>query len=153
MKRLATTALSLALVTAACGTSEDTDASQDPAADSTDADGPALALSSVDLGDIVVDDGGETVYLFIPDDQGESTCYDECEATWPVVAELGGVGDGLDESLVGVTTRTDGTVQATYNGWPIYYFANDTAPGDVNGQGVKDVWYVFDASGNAIGQS
>ena len=44
----------------------------------------------------------------------------------------------------------DGSEQATYNGWPLYYFAQDSAPGDVNGQGVGDVWYVVDATGAMI---
>ena len=43
---------------------------------------------------------------------------------------------------LGTLTRTDGTMQATYNGWPLYYFAGDAAQGDANGQGVGDVWFV-----------
>ena len=65
--------------------------------------------------------------------------------------EIAEVGEGLDESLVGTITRDDGTVQGTYNGWPLYYFSGDSAPGDVNGQGLNDVWWVIDASGTAIG--
>ncbi len=42
-------------------------------------------------------------------------------------------------------------MQTTYNGWPLYYFAEDAAAGDVNGQGVGDKWYVIDAEGNGIG--
>lgn len=109
-----------------------------------------LALSSTALGDIIVDASGNTIYLFTPDEQGESTCYDQCEENWPVVGELASVGEGLDAALLGTTTRTNGDLQATYNDWPLYYFANDAAPGDTNGQGVGDVWYVIDAAGNAI---
>jgi predicted lipoprotein with Yx(FWY)xxD motif len=108
-------------------------------------------LASSDLGDIIVDDAGNTLYLFVPDAQGASTCYDDCEANWPVVGEVTDVGDGVDAALLATSERTNGDVQATYNGWPLYYFANDAAPGDTNGQGVGDVWYVVDASGNAIG--
>ena len=86
----------------------------------------------------------------MPDAQGDSTCYDQCEANWPIVGELSTVGDGLDASLLGTTERTTGDVQATYNGWPLYYFLNDAGPGETNGQGVNDVWYVIDAAGNAI---
>jgi predicted lipoprotein with Yx(FWY)xxD motif len=52
---------------------------------------------------------------------------------------------------MGSVARTDGSEQVTYNGWPLYYFANDAAPGDTNGQGVNEVWYVLDAAGDGIG--
>jgi predicted lipoprotein with Yx(FWY)xxD motif len=61
------------------------------------------------------------------------------------------VEDGLDEVLVGSITRDDGTTQGTYNGWPLYYFSGDSAAGDVNGQGVNEVWWVLDATGTPIG--
>ena len=114
--------------------------------------GTAMTLTTADsdLGTILVDDAGTTLYLFVPDAQGDSTCYDECEANWPPFAGEVSAGEGVDESLLGTTERTDGTVQATYNGWPLYYFANDAAPGDTNGQGINDVWWVVDAEGNAI---
>ncbi|MDH5290629.1 MAG: hypothetical protein OEY41_11590 [Acidimicrobiia bacterium] len=110
-----------------------------------------LALAESSLGTIVVDGEGNALYLFLPDKQGESTCYDKCEAAWPVTGKADGVGDGLDASLLGTTTRTDGSIQATYNKWPLYYFVNDKAPGDVNGQTLNDAWYVLDAKGEGIG--
>ncbi len=111
----------------------------------------SIELASSDVGDVIVDGDGNSLYLFVPDAAGDSTCYDECETAWPILGEVTDVGDGLDEALLGTTTRTTGDVQATYNGWPLYYFANDAAPGDVNGQGVGDVWYLVDAAGQAIG--
>ena len=114
--------------------------------------GASIALATSDLGEIITDNAGNTLYLFIPDARGASTCYDQCETNWPVLGEVTDVGDGLDATLLGTSERTNGEVQATYNGWPLYYFANDSAPGDTNGQGVGDIWYVVDASGNAIGQ-
>lgn len=120
-------------------------------ADDSSAASADLATSSSDLGDILVDAAGNTIYLFVPDAQGDSTCYDQCEASWPIVGELSTVGEGLDAALLGTTERTTGDIQATYNGWPLYYFANDAGPGETNGQGVNDVWYVMDAAGNAIG--
>lgn len=113
-------------------------------------DDAGLQLASTSLGDVLVDRTGYTLYLFTPDAQGDSTCYDECEANWPVVGEVDVVGDGLDASLLGTTIRTNGDVQATYNGWPLYYFAGDYAPGDVNGQSLNGVWWVIDADGEAI---
>lgn len=109
-----------------------------------------LTTADSDLGTILVDDAGNTLYLFVPDAQGDSTCYDDCEANWPPFAGEVSAGEGVDDSLLGTTERTDGTVQATYNGWPLYYFAADAAPGDTNGQGINDVWWVVDAEGNAI---
>ncbi|HZI44358.1 MAG TPA: hypothetical protein VFD53_04000, partial [Ilumatobacter sp.] len=58
-------------------------------------------------------------------------------------------GDGVDAALVGTVEHPIGT-QATYNGWPLYFFAGDDAPGDTNGQGQGGVWYVVDPTGNAI---
>jgi predicted lipoprotein with Yx(FWY)xxD motif len=95
--------------------------------------------------------GGVLGWLTVAGCQGGSTCYDECETNWPIVAELSTVGGGLVAELVGTTERTTGDTQATYNGWPLYYFAGDAAAGDTNGQGVNDVWYVLDAEGNAVG--
>lgn len=110
-----------------------------------------LLLADTALGEVLVAADGFTLYLFTPDAQGPSTCYDQCEANWPIVAEITSVGEGLDPALLGTTTRDNGDVQATYNGWPLYYFAGDATPGDVNGQGVNDVWWVIDAAGDAIG--
>ena len=162
--------VSLALVAAACGDDDDaTDATSSvteapaavtdaPAATaapgSTDAPSAAggLALATTDLGDVIVDASGMTVYLFTPDAQGDtSVCNDDCAASWPPIGEVTDVGDGLDAGLLGTITRDDGSTQATYNGWPLYLFGGDSAPGDVNGQGLNDVWWVIDASGNAIG--
>lgn len=143
-KRMIAVLFAAALVAAGCGDDDDGEASGgDGAAD--------LRLSSSDLGDILVDAEGNTLYLFVPDAQGDSTCYDECEANWPVVGELSTVGEGLEVDLLGTTERTTGDTQATYNGWPLYYFAGDAAAGEANGQGLNDVWYVLDAAGNATG--
>ena len=104
-----------------------------------------------DLGTFLVDGEGMTLYVFMPDAQGPSTCEDDCLAAWPALAGPATAGEGADESMLGTAARPDdGSEQVTYNGWPLYYFAQDAAPGDVNGQGVGDVWYVVDPTGNAI---
>lgn len=113
--------------------------------------GLEVTVTDSSLGTILVDGEGNTMYLFTPDGQGDSVCYDQCEAAWPPVSAAVAAGDGVDAGLLGSAPRNDGTEQATYNGWPLYYFANDAAPGDVNGQGVNDVWYVLDPAGNGIG--
>jgi predicted lipoprotein with Yx(FWY)xxD motif len=112
-----------------------------------------VALGSTDLGEVLVGPDGMTLYLYDPDAQGASTCYDQCAQAWPpLLADDGApaAGDGVDAALLGTTERTDGGVQVTYDGWPLYYWAQDDAPGDATGQGVNDVWWVLDASGEPI---
>ncbi len=116
--------------------------------------GPAhVALAkNATLGSILVDDKGMTLYLFTKDTPNTSSCYGKCASFWPPLLTAGAPvgGDGLDASKFGTTTRTDGTVQATYNGWPLYYFAKDKQAGDVNGQKVGGTWFVISPSGDAI---
>jgi predicted lipoprotein with Yx(FWY)xxD motif len=61
-------------------------------------------------------------------------------------------GEGVDATLLGTITRDDGSTQVTYNGWPLYYFHEDAAPGDTNGQGVGGVWFLVSPEGEAIEQ-
>ena len=159
MKRTAITALLLALALGACAaddaaTTTTAGATTTAAPDTTTTEAAAavgsVVLASTDLGDILQDSGGRTLYLFNPDAQGDSTCYDDCADAWPAFVEEGSAGEGVDASLLGTTTRTDGAVQVTYNGWPLYYFSGDSAPGDTNGQALNDVWWVVDATGNAV---
>ena len=111
-----------------------------------------LNLAQSDLGQILTDADGYTVYLFTNDEQGAGTsaCEGDCIAAWPVVGEITSPSGALDADLVGSIERSDGTIQATYNGWPLYRFANDEVIGDTNGQGVNDIWWVIDAEGNAV---
>ena len=110
-----------------------------------------MQLTDSDLGSILVDADGMTLYLFESDTAGASTCTADCAATWPpLIADSPTAGEGVDEALLGTTTRDDGEVQVTYDGHPLYGFASDEAPGDTEGQGVGDVWFVVDASGKAV---
>jgi predicted lipoprotein with Yx(FWY)xxD motif len=114
----------------------------------------AVELASTSLGEVLVDGEGMTLYMFDPDADapGESTCYDQCATAWPPLVGEGEptLGEGLDEAMVGSIERTDGTMQVTYNDWPLYYWQNDEAPGDVTGQAVNDVWWVLGADGEPI---
>src|SRR4051812_2428557 len=111
----------------------------------------SVMTADSDFGEIVVDADGRTLYVFDPDEGKKSTCYDDCEASWPpLLADGSPTGDGVDASLLGTTERKDGSTQVTLDGWPLYYFAGDQAPGDTNGQGVGEVWHVVAPDGTAI---
>jgi predicted lipoprotein with Yx(FWY)xxD motif len=116
--------------------------------------GPAtVSLGENDtLGSFLVDDKGMTLYLFTKDTPNTTVCYDDCAIAWPPLLTTGDpvAGEGVDASLLGTTNRTDGTVQVTYNGWPLYYYEKDKAPGDVVGQDVGGVWFVVSAAGDKV---
>jgi predicted lipoprotein with Yx(FWY)xxD motif len=115
--------------------------------------GTTVNLGSTEkLGSFLVDDQGMTLYLFTKDTPNTSNCYDKCATAWPplLTTDEPVAGEGVDASLLGTTTRTDGTVQVTYNGWPLYYYEKDKAPGDVVGQDVGGVWFVVSATGEQV---
>ncbi len=126
-------------------------ATQAPAAA---ASGPAMVnLTKTDkLGSFLVDGKGMTLYLFTKDSPNTSVCYDKCATAWPPLLTSGTpvAGNGVDASKFGTTTRKDGTTQVTYNGWPLYYYFKDKAPGDVTGQNVGTVWFVVSPTGDKI---
>ena len=125
-------------------------ATEAPAAESGAA---TVSLGQNDqLGSFLVDDKGMTLYLFTKDSPNTTVCYEKCAVAWPPLLTTGDpvAGEGVDASLLGTTDRTDGTVQVTYNGWPLYYYEKDKAPGDVTGQDVGGVWYVVSAEGNQV---
>jgi predicted lipoprotein with Yx(FWY)xxD motif/uncharacterized cupredoxin-like copper-binding protein len=103
-----------------------------------------------ELGTILTDPEGMTLYLFTKDTPGVSNCYDQCAENWPIFTAEEPL--TLPEGVPGELTlieRTDGTTQVAYNGWPLYYWVKDTAPGDTTGQGVGDVWYVVNPAASA----
>jgi predicted lipoprotein with Yx(FWY)xxD motif len=152
---------SLTVLAAACGDDDDESASTEPAATTAVASDSATTAAAAgsatvevvdsDLGQILASEG-KTLYIFMPDNGGAPTCYDDCAANWPALLADGdvAVGEGLDAALFATATRDDGGEQVTVDGWPLYFFANDAAPGDVNGQGVGDVWYVVAPDGTPI---
>jgi predicted lipoprotein with Yx(FWY)xxD motif len=97
-----------------------------------------------ELGQILTDPNGMTLYLYTRDSPGTTNCYDGCAVAWPPLLTDGelGLADGVPGEL-GTTPRTDGTLQVTYNGWPLYYYQKDTKRGDVTGQAVGNVWWVL----------
>lgn len=110
-------------------------------------------VADTDLGSILVDPEGFTLYIFTVDSEGESTCYDACADLWPPVSADTPIGSELDESIFGSVTRDDGTEQLAVNGMPLYLYTPDQDPGDATGQGFNGVWFVVDAGGNMVENS
>ena len=111
----------------------------------------ALGASS-SLGDYLTDSAGKTLYYFAndrpatPTTPAVSTCGAGCIAAWPVFhATADDVGTGIDRADLGELTRSDGTKQTTYKGWPLHYFANDAIAGDVTGDDSGHLWFVLRA--------
>jgi predicted lipoprotein with Yx(FWY)xxD motif len=105
-----------------------------------------LAATTTDLGDFLTDADGMTLYFFTNDTTpGASVCDGDCATNWPPLTVPWGntaVGGEGVPGVVAVTPREDGSWQVTYDGRPLYYFAEDEAAGDTNGQGRGDVWFV-----------
>ena len=163
---IAVLALALVGVTGCASTTSDTGTGSSPSDSSgkgtygnDDSGGSTAAtgiasLSTADssLGTIVVDDKGMTVYVFDNDTQGsgQSSCAGQCLANWPpVTADKAPSLDGVTGD-VDTITATDGSTQVTLDGWPLYYFAGDSAAGDTNGQAVSNIWWVVGADGKKI---
>lgn len=155
---LATVLAGGVLVLGACGSGGGDDggsasAESSAAADDSPAADAVLAMADSDLGTIVVDGSGRTVYVFDKDTpgSGESACSGQCLTAWPPV-----VAESDDAPVDGVTgeiatiTRDDGTVQVTLEGYPLYLWQGDSAPGDVTGQGVQGVWWAVTADGEKV---
>jgi predicted lipoprotein with Yx(FWY)xxD motif len=106
------------------------------------------------LGTIVVGPTGRTVYRFLDDHGKHITCTGACAKQWPplLVAKSAKptAGAGITASKLGTITRPDGTVQVTYNGYPLYLFAGDSKTGQANGQGLEKLWYVLSPSGAVV---
>jgi predicted lipoprotein with Yx(FWY)xxD motif len=112
-------------------------------------------LRTVSLGQILVDAQGRTLYLFEADKGGKSNCDGPCATAWPPLLSTGApqAAMGASASLIGTTTRGDGTTQVTYAGHPLYYFVGDKAPGDTTGQDIDQFgakWYVLAKDGKKI---
>lgn len=112
-----------------------------------------MKVASSSAGPIVVDGKGMSLYFFTKDvkDSGKSACVDACLAAWPVFTTTADAPkvDGVT-GTVGTIATPDGKKQVTLNGMPLYYYAQDKAPGDVAGQGVNNVWYLVSPGGEMI---
>jgi len=127
-------------------------ASSAPAPAPADAATLALGTAETSLGTILVDGKGMTLYMFTKDTQNSnaSACTGQCLAAWPPLYGKPTAGKGADDSKLGSFALPDGTDQATYNGWPLYYWKGDAKAGDTSGQKVGGVWFVLDRDGEPI---
>jgi predicted lipoprotein with Yx(FWY)xxD motif len=100
------------------------------------------------LGKVLQDGQGYTLYFFTKDSKGQSVCEGGCLGVWPIYhADNLTVGAGLNSADFGEITRGDGEKQTTYKGWPLYYYSPTgdgklEAPGATSGENVNSVWFV-----------
>lgn len=117
--------------------------------------GVMVRVRSTSLGKIVVDPQGRTLYLFEKDKHGRSACSGQCAKFWPPLLTSGKprASAGVKASLLGVTRRSDGRMQVTYAGHPLYRYLEDKAPGQTKGEGSTFFgasWYVVAPNGKKI---
>ncbi|NUP73942.1 MAG: hypothetical protein HOQ07_04735 [Sinomonas sp.] len=152
-------ASTLALAGCGGGSGSSSTSSSAPAAASSSSSSPSsseeaetLKTSTVGGHTIVVDGDGHTVYFYTRDNAGTTTsaCTGGCVALWPAVTSAGAPKTEGVTGKIGSIKTAEGKQQITINGMPIYYYAKDTAPGQVNGQGVAGVWYVVGADGSMV---
>ena len=166
MRKLAFLLVALVLALAGCGGGEDegggTQAEPTPAAEppaeqqqSGDGeqaeDGTEVIVADSEFGDMIYGADKQAIYIFENDRKDESVCYDECAEAWPPVYTEGKpkAGDGVDAKLLGTTKRRDGKLQLTYDGQPLYFYANED-PGEVRCHNVElngGLWWVIGPDG------
>ncbi len=161
----ASAAAGLALLSACSGGTEAAAPAVAPAAAVAGAGGNAPATKGEtkvavaeagDLGQVLVDKAGFTLYRFDKDSAKppKSTCDGDCAKAWPPVLAEGEVQlEGVDQAMVGELTRADGRKQVTVGGWALYRYAKDTKAGETKGQGVGSTWYAANAKGGKAGQA
>jgi predicted lipoprotein with Yx(FWY)xxD motif len=152
----ATTLALGALAAAGCGSSGGSNANGSSAAPRTaNGQSATVGIANENLGKILVNSQGRTLYLFHRDSGTKSACTGACAIDWPPLRATGKpvVGDGADPSIVATSARSDGKPQVTYNGHPLYLFSGDQKPGDTNGEGVNafgGLWYALSSAGDQI---
>src|SRR5262245_38324939 len=113
----------------------------------TNANRTTVKAHSSSLGKILVDANGRTLYLFDKDKRNKSACSGLCATYWPPLLSHGKpmARAGAKASLLGTTRRSDGSMQVTYAGHPLYRFALDTKAGQTSGEGLDDFGAHWDA--------
>lgn len=116
---------------------------------------PQVKVSTTKYGKILVDAKGRTLYMLTADKHGKSSCYGQCASFWPpMIASSSHItATGLNASLLRTTRRSDGKLQVSYNGHPLYRFLKDTKARQTNGQGLNafgGLWWVLSPAGTPI---
>ncbi|MEU5048919.1 SCO0930 family lipoprotein [Streptomyces sp. NPDC021096] len=127
---------------------------KDAGAAKGEAGGKLAVREAADLGQVVTDDKGFTLYRFDKDTAKPpaSNCDGDCAKAWPPVpAEGASASTGIDAAALGEVQRADGTKQLTLGGWPVYRYAKDAAPGETKGQGVGGTWNALAPDGKKAG--
>ena len=114
-----------------------------------------VSLRSTDLGRVLVDAKGHTLYLFLKDRNGKSACSGMCAQYWPPLVARGKpkAGSGVKATLLATVRRSDGRTQVTYKRHPLYLFALDKRAGQTAGEGMSafgSKWYAVSAAGAAV---
>jgi predicted lipoprotein with Yx(FWY)xxD motif len=148
----------VALFAAACGStsSAGSGGASSPSAAATSAaaagsSGTALQTAKIGGATLLTSAKGFTLYWFVPDTSTTSNCNGSCAHYWPPVNGPATAGSGVTGKL-GTIKRSDGTMQATYNGHPLYTYIADSAPGQAAGNGLNSsggVWHEVTVSGAA----
>lgn len=117
-----------------------------------------VATGSSQVGTVLVDRRGRTLYLFEKDRAGESACSGACATEWPPLLAAGRstAAGSARSSLLGTTQRSDGRRQVTYHGHPLYRYVGDTQPGQTTGQGSRAfgaAWFVVSPAGAEVERS
>jgi predicted lipoprotein with Yx(FWY)xxD motif len=128
--------------------------------------GPEIAVARhAAHGAYLTDGSGLALYMFTTDTQAKgdratpqgetaSSCYDACAQNWPpLLVETGQeprIKDQSQASMIGTFRRKDGKMQVTYNGWPLYRYAEDKSSADAKGQGVDGKWYLLNPTGEPL---
>ncbi len=115
-----------------------------------------LTVKKTKIGYVLADANGYTVYWFARDHRGSShpACAGQCLQAWPPVKGTAVAAKGVTlDARLGCITRTSGVMQATYNGYPLYTFASDSAPGMTSGNGSGGVWHIIKEKAPASGSA
>jgi len=115
----------------------------------------AVKVEKTKLGKVIANSKGLTLYMFRKDHAHKSACYSSCAKFWPPLLTTGKpvAGAGVKAALLGTSKRTDGKLQVTYKGYPLYMFLEDKKPGDTKGEGSKAFgagWYALTPTGVVI---
>jgi len=107
------------------------------------------------VGTVLVNSGGQTLYVFSKDHHATSKCSGACATSWPplVVSHKPVAGTGVDKALLGTVRRAGHKLQVTYGHWPLYTFAGDSSPGQAHGKGITGfggTWTTIGVSGSAF---